>query len=407
MGIKHERKWQITAIVIISLWLMGITVLHLSANYEIDTIVIVDLGLGIVSLILAMYVYNKEKRLEARIDNITTNKIHNAHVDILTNLVIFGRTLDNLFITTHKENDTHITVNDADTFKRLHSSLKMVFAAHIDVMDKNVMGHLAQHISILEQYVDGTVMKILEHMDNMHDMDKLTNILVAHMDKGGADYIAKEWPDYHIMRKRRENHFMMYSLEKMREFVIHPPSAESQQEIRRKIIVYQNVLLYHIGDNNALLKNIISKMAELSPIWEHSSDRTLDMQKTEYADALNSIISGLRDADRKIDDDQLCWVDIIADYCAIKDPLEFLIRTINILDSDSPWTHLVDFRIQSILEIIRLECSHMPNENRRHIDASLNAINFDGTKDECLEKLIDVKKYLMLQESIIKKEHNA
>ena len=138
-----KKKWQIMTLAAIGAVIIILAGLRAWASYHIDEVVIVDLVLGIFSLVLAIYVYNKEKMLEERVDRITVDKTRNAYLDILINLLIFGRILDNMLISGYKAGSTHMKIMDSFNVQLFHRNLRMVFVAHIDVIDKNVMGRLA------------------------------------------------------------------------------------------------------------------------------------------------------------------------------------------------------------------------------------------------------------------------
>ena len=371
-------------------------------THDVNTIVILDLSLGVLAFILAMYIFNKEQKLEEKISRITTGKTRNAYVDILTNLIIFGRTLDNTFINSHKEGDTVVDIGNSTNIQLLHRNMSMVFTAHIDVIDKNIMGRLAQHISFLERYVNETSVEMRRHMDNMHDMDTLINMLSKHVDD---NHISKKWIEDNHLKSRRQNHFMMYLLEKIRGFVTQDTTVNSEQEIRSMVRTYQNYMVYYIDEDSNVFNKVMTEISKINSLVASKPGQSL-AESQEYILAINSIIKWVRDLDEKMIGDQIVWVEQLADYSVVMGPMTFLIRILKKLDDDPSLTYTVNFHISSILDIVKQECTHIPQENKEYVKTSLeDLIDFDGTKDECMKKISELNDYLVEQHVTIQKEH--
>jgi len=397
-----KKKWQGITIAAIGILIIATVTLKILADYHIDTIVMIDLGLGIFSLVLAMYVYNKEKLLEEKVSRITIDKTHNAYLDILTNLLIFGRTLDNMFIKGYKRDNTHMEVGNSINVQLLHRTLRMVFTAHIDVIEKSIMGRLAQHISILERYARGNSVEIQQHMDNMHDMDRLITTI---LEKTGDDYRSEKLAELGFMRKRRHNYFMLYLLERTRNTVTHQGAEHSYADIRRKVIAYHNAILYYLDHDTGIFNQVMDELSNADRLLagtEVSHDRFM-----EYSLAVDRIIDLVKKADTEMAGDQLTWVEQLADYGIIASPATFLVRTMEHLGAESTsWKHTVNVHASSILDMVNHECAHMPTESREHIVALLRKlIGSYGTWDECMKILTELNEYLALKRTKIQDEH--
>lgn len=396
MHISIKRKWtMVTGIMLVVVSV--IIIMHVIFADQIDVISPFDLVIGLFGMFLAMYVYYKEKDLEADIESLTTGKINDAYMDILTNLKVFENTLDRVFVDTYKLGDTHFDVGDSVGIVLHNRNLRLVFNAHIDVMEKSMLGQLSQHISILEGYAAEKHIELRTHMDNMHNMDKLTKLLVERL-KG--IHKMENWMMNTYWKERRHNKFVLYYIEMMRKEI---QENKDQAEMKRLLIRYHNGIEYYMDETPlSILSDVRTRLLAIE------KQITNDCKSALYEKSihmLSDLIEWIQTHDREIVEAQSVWVNQLRDYSMLINPLLFAIDMIKKADAESEWFEALKLRIDIIMESVAME-HHISKDERNHISGLFDeTLKFQGSKDECLEKILGVKKYMVGKRNEIQEKH--
>lgn len=376
---KNARKWQMITILVVIGGLIAAIIVNMFVTNDFGIISIVDLSLGMVGFMLAWYVYTKERRLEESLTEEKHNKHLEACKDILKNILIFERQLDNIFVSRYNQGNKEMKIGDLTNLYTHHNKLKLVFSSHVDVLEKNMMSRLSQHISMLEKYVKDNHMTVTQHMDNMHDMDDLI---------GSLEKILKNDPVIRLdnfMKKRRQNKFMLYTLDEIREEIVNKNDPTQYTDLIKNVVLLNYDFEYYLdGSISEVVNERIPRISEIENMLLDD-----EIKKNGYAkiiEFVGQLSQEILDADSKMANEKRMWANKMRDYFNITNPLISMTRMIE-NTTDESWNGILKLRGRLILEQIE----RMNDMTHGHTETLNEILANPGTKKECLGKIKKLK----------------